>query len=94
MTDMLTLEDQIDNLGRLNASIATLTKEAEKIKEALKKDLIGAHDGELFRVTVTKSTREVLDMEAVRLKLSPQFIRAHTTETEVTTLRVTARKGA
>jgi hypothetical protein len=32
-------------------------------------------------------------MEAVREKLSPQFIRAHTKETHYTTVRVSARKS-
>jgi hypothetical protein len=54
---------------------------------------VTAEEGELFRVTVTNAVRETLDMEAVREKLSPQFIRAHTKETFYTTVRVTARKS-
>lgn len=82
----------IDRLGELKAKIAELQSE----EKALKTEIInlgeGAHDGDLFRATVSFSERETLDMEAVREKLSPQFIRAHTNLTPVTTVRVVARK--
>jgi hypothetical protein len=54
---------------------------------------MGAFEGETFRVSVSLSQRETLDMEAVRKHLSPQFIRAHTQLTDVTTVRVSARTG-
>lgn len=87
------IEHLVDELGALKAKIADL----EKQESALKKQLIASGvtnlEGELFRVTITKSIRESLDMEAVKAKLSPQFLRAHTRETEYTTVRVSARKG-
>jgi hypothetical protein len=86
--------DNIDKLGDLLAQIATLEREANKIKAELKSAGPGAYEGDLFRATVSVSERETLDMDAVREKLSPQFIRAHTRVAEVQTVRVAARKAA
>jgi hypothetical protein len=83
----------IDALGKLKAQIADLQKQEEVLKRAIIESGVTAEEGELFRVTVTNAVRETLDMEAVREKLSPQFIRAHTKETFYTTVRVTARKS-
>jgi hypothetical protein len=83
----------IDALGKLKAQIADLQKQEEILKRAIIESGVTAEEGELFRVTVTNAVRETLDMEAVREKLSPQFIRAHTKETHYTTVRVSARKS-
>lgn len=84
----------IDDFGLISAQIAEL----ETKKKALHKQIVemgeGAHEGTFFRVTVSKSTRSTLDMDAVREKLSPQFIRAHTKDTEVTTVRGSMRNAA
>lgn len=96
MTDInkLTLEQRIDLMGQLKAQMATLEKEYDKLKALVVEDVgVGAFEGEMFRVSISVSSRETLDMEAVRNHLSPQFIRAHTRTTESTTVRVTARKG-
>lgn len=88
------LSAAIDALGELKAQMAALENAETAIKKRLTKTIgTGAAEGAMFRVTVTVSQRETLDMEAVRNHLSPQFIRAHTTTKDVTTLRVTARKG-
>jgi len=90
----LTIEQRIDLLGQLKAQIATLEADEEAIKALLVEDIgVGAHEGDSFRVSVSVSTRDNLDMEAVRNHLSPQFIRAHTTTKEITTVRCSARKG-
>ena len=84
----------VDELGELKAQIAELEKKESALKKQIQEAVgTGAAEGSLFRVTVTVSQRETLDMEAVRNHLSPQFIRAHTTSKDVTTIRVTARKG-
>lgn len=96
MTDFnkLTLEQRIDMMGQMKAQMATLEKEYDKLKALVVEDVgVGAFEGETFRVSISVSSRETLDMEAVRNHLSPQFIRAHTRVTESTTVRVTARKG-
>jgi hypothetical protein len=83
----------IDELGVLQAQIAELTKRANEIKDELKAQGDGAYEGDLYRVTVSTSERRTLDMEAVREKLSPQFIAAHTNVTPVVTVRCAARTG-
>jgi hypothetical protein len=84
----------IDELGQLKAQMAELARREKELKNLLIEVGPGAYEGELFRVTVSESARETLDMEAVREKLSPQFLRAHTRVTPVTTVRVTARNSA
>lgn len=82
----------VDQLGILKAQIATLAVQEKQLKEALlHHGGIGAHEGYLFDATVSVADRDTLDMKAVREKLTPQFIRAHTNTTEVTTIRVVAR---
>ena len=83
----------IDELGRLQARIADLRSQETALKDIVKSLGTGSYEGELFRATVSFTERETLDMTAVREKLSPQFIRAHTNVTPVVTLKVTARKG-
>lgn len=84
----------IDDFGLLSAQIAEL----EAKKKLLHKQIIelgeGAHEGTFFRVTVSKSIRETLDMAAVREKLSRQFILANTKETEVISVRGSMRNAA
>jgi hypothetical protein len=89
----LSIEEKIDALGKLKAKIADLELYEKDLKNALITDIgIGAHDGKTFRCSVSVSTRETLDMEAVRAHLSPQFIRANSKVSESTTVRITARK--
>ena len=82
-----------DDLGTLKARIADLETQEKALKQALADLGPGAYEGEIFRLSISESVRATLDMEAVRAKLTPQFIRAHTRETEVRTLRVVARTG-
>lgn len=84
----------IDTFGYLCAQIAEL----ESQKKAVRACLIaacgdGAHEGDLYRVTISTADRDTLDMEAVRAKLSRQFIAANTRTTEVTTVKATARNA-
>jgi hypothetical protein len=83
----------IDELGVLQAQIAELRVREEEIKSELKAQGDGAYEGDLYRVTVSTTNRETLDMKAVREKLSPQFISAHTNVTPVVTVRCVARTG-
>ena len=81
----------IDALGQLKAQIAELEKQEKILRGEVIALGAGRHEGQLYCVTVTISERNTLDMEAVRNKLSPQFIAAHTRTTEVTTLKVAVR---
>jgi hypothetical protein len=89
LTD-ITLYDQ---LGFIKAEIAHLQDQEKAIKEQIIAQGFGSYNGQMFDVTVSPTTRDTLDMEAVRAKLSPQFIRSHTKTTTYPTIRVTARKG-
>lgn len=84
----------IDQLGLLKAEIATLTDRAKLLEAEIKAKGVGAHAGELYDATVSAVSTDRLDMDAVREKLSPQFIRAHTITTESLRLSVRARKAA
>jgi hypothetical protein len=87
----LDLVKTVDQLGAVKAQIAALTRTEKALKDALIASGKTEVDGTVFRATVSLSTRETLDMDAVREKLSPQFIVAHTNQTEVTTVRVVAQ---
>jgi hypothetical protein len=87
------LTSAIDRLGQIKAQIANLETEEKALREVMVEQGPGAYEGELFRVTVSLSERETLDMTAVREKLTPQFIRAHTVVTPVTMVRVAARNA-
>ena len=81
----------IDDFGLIKAQIAELELKAKPIHDQIVALGEGAYEGTFYRVTVSESEREVLDKKAVKKKLSPQFIRAHTTYTPVTTVRVSGR---
>jgi hypothetical protein len=91
---MNNLTSTIDQLGVLNAEIAKLEAAADALKAILVEVGPGKYQGERYAVTVTKpTTRDVLDMEAVRAHLSVQFITAHTTQSPVkASVRVSVRK--
>jgi hypothetical protein len=81
----------VDEIGMLKAHIAPFLADLKTLEAALKAHGAGRYQGRNFEATVSVSERSTLDMAAVRDKLSPQFIAAHTKTSEVTTLKVTAR---
>jgi hypothetical protein len=83
----------IDRLGIVKSQQAALRREEEQLKAVLIEQGPGAYEGELYRATVSHSEQATLDMDAVRAKLSAQFIAAHTKITPVTAVRVVARIG-
>jgi hypothetical protein len=85
------LKPLVDELGAIKAQIADLEIREKKLRDQLVAIGPGAYDGDNYRATVSSSERDTLDMKAVREKLTKQFIRAHTSTTEVTTVRVDAR---
>jgi hypothetical protein len=94
-------KNPIDELGHLKATAANLALAEKKVKDEVAALGAGGHDGELFRATVSEAERETRDEilrakidELVRKHLSPQFIAAHTTRTQVTTVKVVARVQA
>ena len=93
---MTNLTTTIDALGTLQVEIAKLEARAKMLKDMLIEAGPGSYEGEKFKVTVTQaSTREQLDMKAVRAKLSPQFLTAHTAIVRISpSVRVSARMDA
>jgi hypothetical protein len=90
---MTNLTKIIDDLGILKAQIAELEIQEKALKAALADLPAGSYEGDVFRLSISTTERETLDMKAVREHLSRQFIQAHTNVTPVRTLRVAARSG-
>lgn len=85
---------EVDTLGILQAQIADLTAKADEIKKFLiEKHGVGAYEGTLFRATVSQYDMKRLDMEAVKAKLSAQFIAKHTIVSQVNKVSVKAKTG-
>lgn len=81
----------VDELGKLKAEISKLCAREDELKAQLVAAGTGAHDGELFRATVSKGERETIDIAAAREKLSPQWLAAHTKRSEFVVVKVNAR---
>lgn len=86
----------VDELGALRAARADLDAREKEIRATLLTAGIDRAEGSLFRVAVSTTLRSVVDWRAVaeRLGASRQLVRAHTRETDVVTVRVSARRGA
>jgi hypothetical protein len=82
----------VDEIGLLKAQIAPLEAKLKAAQAKLKAAGDGRYEGTLWAATVFSGQRETLDMDAVRAKLTHQFITAHTRITETVTVKVTARK--
>jgi hypothetical protein len=82
----------VDEIGLLKAQIAPLEAALKAAQAKLKAAGDGRYEGTLWAATVSTSERATLDMDAVREKLTVQFITAHTKVSEVTVVRVTAKK--
>lgn len=84
----------VDELGQLKAAIAELTEKEKELKTIIAASGYAELDGDLFRATVSLSERTTLESDKVRALLSPAQIAACSKVTEVTTVRVAARKRA
>jgi hypothetical protein len=87
----MTVGELVDALGTIKARVADLTATEKVLRDALAGHGPGEYEGDRWRATVSVGERSNLDMDAVRAKLSPQFIAAHTTTTPTTTVKVVAR---
>lgn len=86
---------KVDELGRVLADKADLLKREKELKRDLRATGERVIEGFLFRATLSPNVRKVLNMTAVRAKLSRQFITANTEErVGEDTVRVVARNGA
>jgi len=83
----------VDEYGVLCAEMAALKVRQAVLKKQMLDVGLAEMEGALFRITISTCVAETLDMEAVREKLSVQFITAHTIKTERTTVRCVSRSG-
>jgi hypothetical protein len=93
MRNTSNLTPLVDELGHIKAQMANLVMREKALKTQLIDAGVGAYEGDDYRASVSHSVRETLDMDAVREKLTPQFIAAHTRATDVFSVRVSARNG-
>lgn len=89
--EAIDLKSMVDYLGHLKAQASTIEGIEDQLKGALVESGEPSIDGDLFHATIARFLRDKLDMDAVRAKLTPQFITAHTTQTPVTQVKVSAR---
>jgi len=89
------MSNPVDSLGFLKAQIADLEKQAKAFHAQIVAMGVGAHEGDIFRASVSVADRETIDWRAVAEKFEPsrQLVTAHTSAKEVTTVRVVARTG-
>ena len=86
---MKNISQKIDTLGHLNEAIANLKAQADEIRREFKKAEITLGHGSEFDLKVVEQTRSYLDQAAVKAKLSPQFLAAHTRKAVVKSFKVT-----
>jgi len=87
--------NMVDALAHIRAQIADLQEVEKSYKAALIAADAPAIEGTLHRVTISQTTRTIIDWQTIaqRFDPSPQLIRAHTTQSAPSfTVRVTARK--
>lgn len=84
-----------DELGMIRAHMADLKDREKSIRETFIEAGVTALEGENFRAVVVESIRTMIDWKAVAAKLEPsrQLVTAHTTEKDVVSIRVNARRG-
>ena len=82
-----TIFSLVNDLATLRAEKESINNREKAIIATLKHLGVGVYQGEEHKATVSEVTTERLDMEAVRNKLSSQFMRAHTKSS--TTLKIT-----
>ena len=85
------VQDLVDKIGIAKATRAPQLAARKSLAATLQAEGAGAYEGALFRATVSDVETSRLDMDAVRAKLSPQFIRANTTVSQSVKLLVKAK---
>ena len=76
--------NKVNRVATLRAQIAEMAKEEKELISEMKDFGAGVYQGTEHQIVISESTRKTLDMKAVRLKLSRQFIQAN--EKKTTTL--------
>ena len=90
----------VDQFGHIKAQIAELEEQEKAVRDQIIAMGQKEVEGELFRAVVATADRSGRDAafkakieELIEEHLSAQYVRAHTTSTSVTSVRVSARKG-
>ena len=81
-------DHRVNKLAKVRAEIAHLKEGEGEYVRALKESGAGTYEGEEHFVVVFDVERKTLDMEAVRKKLSRQFIQANTKTTNILCLKI------
>ena len=95
MTAITTTPSSADELGTLLAQIATLTKRADAIKDAMK-DVASAggdkvFEGALFKCTYTETDRTIFDKAAFVAAFGEEVYANFTKTTPIFTIKTTSR---
>lgn len=85
-------EKLVDELGLLKAQIAALEVREKEITKALKDGGRDSYAGKLFDCTVSLSERVTVDAKRLRADLGEKIIAPYLKTTDVTTLKVVAKK--
>ena len=85
-----------DELGFIRAQMADLKDREKDIRDIMIEAGVKTLEDDTFRALVVESIRTMIDWKQVAAKLKPsrQLVTAHTTEKEVISIRVNARRGA
>ena len=91
----MNVQTTVDRLGKIKAKMADLKNEEDELKNQLLAEGISKAEGQLFRVSISRSSCTKTCWKAVAEKLEPsrQLIQAHTTTTPRIQFRVVARIG-
>ena len=89
----MSTETTVDQLGVIKARIADLKTQEAALKTELILQGIKVGEGKYFRVTISTSIRRTLNTALIRKLVPKAILRKAEKEAEVTTVRVTARKG-
>lgn len=87
------IKKAVDRMGEIDAEAAELKKERARLANILRTEGGDAFEGDLFRAVIVVSEKNLLDMDAVRAKLSSQFIRANTKIVLSRSVRISARNN-
>ena len=96
MTKKANVTGLADELGIIRAKMADLKVREVEIREVMIAAGISAFEDKKFRAVVVESLRTLIDWKSVAAKLKPshQLVSAHTTQKDVISIRVSARRGA
>lgn len=89
------VSQMVDDLGQLRAELAILKTDEADLRKRLLAAGVSVAEGDLFRANVVDANRTNVDWKAIAAALKPsrQLVTAHTSQSVVTSIRVTARTG-